>query len=75
MPVSFVSRRILLVEDDEELRYAYAAHLTSSGFMVEEAGDLAAAHKNFAATRLTLRFLIFACPTVRPSISFLSSRN
>ena len=62
MPVSFVSRRILLVEDDEELRYAYAAHLTSSGFLVEEAGDLAAAHKNFAATRPDVAVLDFRLP-------------
>jgi DNA-binding response OmpR family regulator len=40
MSARFVSRRILLVEDDDELRYAYATHLTANGFVVEEAGDL-----------------------------------
>src|SRR5438270_5460505 len=48
---TFVSRRVLLVEDDEELRFAYAAHLKASGFLVEEAGDLPAAQKSFESTR------------------------
>ncbi len=59
MPAAFASRRILLVEDDEELRYAYAAHLTANGFLVEEAGDLASAHKSFAATRPDVAILDF----------------
>jgi DNA-binding NtrC family response regulator len=62
MPVPFVSRRILLVEDDEELRYAYAAHLTAHGFVVDEAGDLAAAHKSFGATRPDVAVLDFRMP-------------
>ena len=62
MSAMFVSRRILLVEDDEELRYAYAAHLTANGFQVEEAGDLAAARKGFAATRPDVAVVDFRLP-------------
>src|SRR5579863_944429 len=62
MSATFVSRRILLVEDDEELRYAYAAHLTANGFLVEEAADLAAAHKSFVATRPDVAVLDFRLP-------------
>ena len=62
MSATFVSRRILLVEDDEELRYAYAAHLTANGFLVEEAADRAAAHKSFVATRPDVAVLDFRLP-------------
>ena len=62
MSATFVSRRILLVEDDEELRYAYAAHLTANGFQVEEAGDMAAARKGFAATRPDVAVVDFRLP-------------
>ncbi len=62
MSATFVSRRILLVEDDEELRYAYATHLSANGFQVEEAGDLIAAQKSFAATRPDVAVLDFRLP-------------
>jgi DNA-binding NtrC family response regulator len=62
MAASFVSRKILLVEDDDDLRRAYAAHLTSNGFVVEEAGDLSAAHKSFSALRPDLAILDFRLP-------------
>ena len=62
MSASFVSRRILLVEDDEELRHAYAAHLTANGFLVEEARDMAVAHKSFVATRPDVAILDFRLP-------------
>jgi DNA-binding NtrC family response regulator len=62
MSATFVSRRILLVEDDEELRYAYAAHLTANGFQVEEASDMAGAHKSFVATRPDVAVLDFRLP-------------
>ena len=62
MSTTFVSRRILLVEDDEELRHAYAAHLTANGFLIEEAGDMAGAHKSFAATRPDVAVLDFRLP-------------
>jgi len=62
MLATFVSRRILLVEDDEELRYAYATHLTANGFLVDEAADSAGAHRRFAATRPDVAVLDFRLP-------------
>jgi DNA-binding NtrC family response regulator len=62
MSDTFVRRRILLVEDDEELRYAYATHLTANGFVVEEAGDVAAARKSFEATRPDIAILDYRLP-------------
>jgi DNA-binding NtrC family response regulator len=62
MSATFASRRILLVEDDDELRYAYATHLAANGFQVEEARDMAAAHKRFTATRPDVAVLDFRLP-------------
>ena len=62
MSATFVSRRILLVEDDDELRYAYVTHLTANGFQIEEARDMAAAHKKFTATRPDVAVLDFRLP-------------
>ena len=50
------------MEDDEELRFAYAAHLKASGFLVEEAGDLPAAQKSFESTRPDVAVLDFRLP-------------
>ena len=60
---AFASRRILLVEDDEELRFAYTAHLTANGFQVEEAGDVAAAQQSFMATRPDVAVVDFRLPS------------
>jgi DNA-binding NtrC family response regulator len=62
MATPFVSRRILLVEDDDDLRRAYAAHLTGSGFSVEEAEDVAAAYQSFRATPPDIAVLDFRLP-------------
>ena len=62
MSATFVSRRILLVEDDDELRYAYVTHLTANGFQIEEARDMAAAHKKFTAMRPDVAVLDFRLP-------------
>src|ERR1700681_645206 len=62
MAAPFVSRKILLVEDDDDLRRAYASHLTASGFLVEEAEDVAAAHQIFRATRPDIAILDFRLP-------------
>ena len=59
---TFVSRRILLVEDDDELRYAYATHLTANGFVVEEGGNVAAARRSFEATRPDVAILDYRLP-------------
>lgn len=59
---TFASRRILLVEDDDELRRAYAAHLSSQGFVVDEAEDRAGAQKTFSAARPDMAILDFRLP-------------
>lgn len=56
---TFVSRKILLVEDDDELRQAYALQLSSKGFVVEEASDISGAEKSFRANRPDLGILDF----------------
>ncbi len=62
MPATFVSRRILLVEDYDELRRTYATYLTANGFLVEEARDVTAAYKIFAAARPDVAILDFQLP-------------
>src|SRR6266481_8353836 len=62
MPAPFVSRKILLVEDDDDLRRAYAAHLKASGFLVDEAEGVAAAYQIFRATRPDIAILDFRLP-------------
>src|SRR5579863_6258859 len=62
MSATLVRRKILLLEDDDELRYAYAAHLSANGFLVEEAADLVAADKSFAAARPDVAILDFRLP-------------
>jgi DNA-binding NtrC family response regulator len=62
MSATFVSRRILLVEDDDELRHAYATHLAANGFVVEEARDLSAARKSLEATRPDIAILDYRLP-------------
>ena len=56
---AFASRKVLLVDDDDELRGVYASQLTSSGFVVEEAGDVAGAHRSFRSTRPDVAVLDF----------------
>jgi DNA-binding NtrC family response regulator len=59
---AFISRKVLLVEDDDDLRRAYTAHLTAAGFVVEEAEDLVGARKSFGATRPDIAILDFRLP-------------
>lgn len=59
---SFASRKILLVDDDDELRHAYAAQLGSKGFSVEEAFDTIGALRAFRANRPDLVILDFRLP-------------
>jgi len=59
---AFVSRKILLVDDDDDLRRAYAAYLTANGFVVEEAEDMAGAQKTFRATRPDVAIVDFRLP-------------
>ena len=75
MSATFASRRILLVEDDQELRYAYATHLTANGFLVEEASDLSSRRRALALHGPTSRCSTFACQTAPPLICSRNSRN
>ncbi len=58
----FASREILLVDDDDDLRRAYAAHLTIQGFVVAEAGNAARARELFGASHPDLAILDFRLP-------------
>ena len=62
MSGAILSRRILLVDDDDELRYAYATHLTANGFVVEEAADVGAASRSFEAARPDIAILDYRLP-------------
>jgi len=55
----FVRRKVLLLEDDLDLRHAYASHLTANGFLVEEAETVAAAARSFEAVRPDVAILDF----------------
>ena len=48
---SLSNRRILLVEDDNDLRQSYASYFAANGFLVEEAEDTTGALKCFRSTR------------------------
>lgn len=43
MAAAFVRRKVLLLDDDSDLRHAYAAYLSANGFLVAEAETLALA--------------------------------
>jgi len=49
MTAAFVRRKVLLLDDDSDLRHAYAFHLEANGFLVAEAETLATALKSFEA--------------------------
>ena len=59
---SFAGRKVLLVDDDDQLRQVHAAHLTAAGLTVEEANDAASAQRSFAANRPDLAILDFRLP-------------
>ena len=62
MANSFTSRTILLVDDDDDLRRAYAAQFTGNGFLVDEAEDVAGAERSFRATPPDIAILDFRLP-------------
>ena len=59
---AFATRKILLVEDDDDLRHAYTAHMAAHGFTVEEAADLASAYKSFRGAAPDVAILDFRLP-------------
>ncbi|HET7205315.1 MAG TPA: sigma 54-interacting transcriptional regulator, partial [Terriglobales bacterium] len=59
---AFASRKILLVEDDDDLRRAYTSHMTADGLVVEEAEDVASGFNSFRTTRPDVVILDFRLP-------------
>ncbi|HKU24849.1 MAG TPA: response regulator, partial [Candidatus Sulfotelmatobacter sp.] len=59
MTAVFVRRKVLLLDDDSDLRHAYASYLASNGFFVGEAETLAAALKEFETLAPDLAILDF----------------
>jgi DNA-binding NtrC family response regulator len=59
MTAASVRRKILLLEDDPDLRYAYAAHLASNGFLIVESETVSAALKSFEAASPDVAILDF----------------
>jgi len=59
---TLASRKVLLVDDDDDLRRAYRTQFTANGFAVEEAEDLAAAQSRFAASRPDIAVIDFRLP-------------
>src|SRR5579863_4983757 len=59
MTGTFVRRKVLLLDDDLDLRHAYASHLAANGFLVEEAGTVVEAIKSFEAVRPDVAILDF----------------
>lgn len=59
MTAVFVRRKVLLLDDDSDLRHAYASYLASNGFFVREAETLAGALKEFETLAPDLAILDF----------------
>src|SRR5579864_9026498 len=62
MSARFNGRKVLLVEDDQDVRRAFVRYLSSQGFLVEEAGNFAEAYKSFETIRPDLAVLDFRLP-------------
>jgi len=62
MSAPFLGRKVLLVEDDQNVRRMFARHLTAHGFLVEETDSLAAASKSFEAIKPDVAVLDFQLP-------------
>ena len=59
MAAAFVRRKVLLLEDDSDLRHAYASHLAENGFLIVETDTLAAALKSFESVPPDIAILDF----------------
>ena len=62
MNPAFVRRKALLLEDDSDLRHAYASQLSASGLFVVEADSVAAALKSFEGIPPDVAVLDFRLP-------------
>lgn len=57
-----MGRKILLVEDDRQIRHLFARYFVAHGFVVEEAGTFAAAYQSFESIRPDVAVLDFQLP-------------
>ena len=62
MSSQFTGRKILLVDDDANVRRMYAGYLIANGFLVEEADSSASAYKSFESVRPDVAVLDFRLP-------------
>ncbi|HYX68071.1 MAG TPA: sigma-54 dependent transcriptional regulator [Terriglobales bacterium] len=62
MSPAFLGRKILLLDDDEDIRRVFARYLTANGFLVEETETFAAALESFEAVRPDVAVLDFRLP-------------
>jgi DNA-binding NtrC family response regulator len=59
MAAASVRRKVLLLEDDSDLRHAYASHLGAEGFLIDETATITAAFKSFEAAPPDIAILDF----------------
>jgi DNA-binding NtrC family response regulator len=62
MSSQFIGRKILLVDDDANVRRMYAGYLSANGFLVEEADSSVSAYKSFESVRPDVAVLDFRLP-------------
>ena len=62
MSAAFLGRKILLVEDDRDIRRVFARYFSGHGFVVEETETFAEAYKSFEAIRPDVAVLDFQLP-------------
>jgi len=59
MVAAFVRRKVLLLEDDSDLRHAYASHLAANGFLIFEAETISSALQSFESVAPDIAILDF----------------
>ena len=62
MSTAFEGRKILLLDDDPDVRRVFARFLTANGFQIEESDTFAAALRSFEAVRPDVAVLDFRLP-------------
>ncbi|HXZ29379.1 MAG TPA: sigma-54 dependent transcriptional regulator [Terriglobales bacterium] len=62
MSTAFEGRKILLLDDDPDVRRVFARFLTANGFLIEESDTFAAALRSFEAVRPDVAVLDFRLP-------------
>lgn len=59
MTAAFIRRKVLLLEDDSDLRHAYASHLAANGFLIFEEETVSSALKSFETEAPDIAILDF----------------